>query len=58
VRHSNNVGRIDPFPMDPTADQQWRIRRTTARNSLLRIDPLGASSPLAARQDATFQVTS
>jgi hypothetical protein len=25
VRHQNLVGRIDPFPMDPTSDQQWRI---------------------------------
>jgi non-reducing end alpha-L-arabinofuranosidase len=25
VRHASNVGRLDPFPMDPTADQQWRI---------------------------------
>jgi non-reducing end alpha-L-arabinofuranosidase len=25
MRHANLVGRIDPFPMDPTADQQWRI---------------------------------
>jgi hypothetical protein len=25
VRHANNIGRIDPFPMDPTADQQWRL---------------------------------
>ncbi|QEO15652.1 alpha-L-arabinofuranosidase [Agromyces intestinalis] len=25
VRHASNVARIDPFPMDPTADQQWRI---------------------------------
>ncbi|MCF4122506.1 glycoside hydrolase family 43 protein [Antribacter sp. KLBMP9083] len=25
VRHAGNVARIDPFPMDPTADQQWRI---------------------------------
>jgi hypothetical protein len=25
VRHAGNVARIDPFPMDPTADQQWRV---------------------------------
>ncbi|MEU4834204.1 glycoside hydrolase family 43 protein [Streptosporangium sp. NPDC023615] len=25
VRHAGNVARIDPFPMDPTADQQWRL---------------------------------
>ena len=25
VRHANFVARIDPYPMDPTADQQWRI---------------------------------
>lgn len=25
VRHANSVARIDPFPMDPTADQQWRL---------------------------------
>ncbi|SEF93660.1 Alpha-L-arabinofuranosidase B (ABFB) domain-containing protein [Nonomuraea solani] len=25
VRHANNIARIDPFPMDPTADQQWRL---------------------------------
>lgn len=25
VRHSSSVARIDPFPMDPTADQQWRL---------------------------------
>ncbi|SDE31168.1 glycoside hydrolase family 43 protein [Glycomyces harbinensis] len=26
VRHAGNVGRIDPFPMEPPADQQWRLR--------------------------------
>jgi non-reducing end alpha-L-arabinofuranosidase len=26
VRHAANVGRIDPFPMEPPADQQWRLR--------------------------------
>jgi non-reducing end alpha-L-arabinofuranosidase len=25
VRHQNNVGRIDPYPFDPFADQQWRL---------------------------------
>ncbi|WP_246083762.1 glycoside hydrolase family 43 protein [Nonomuraea diastatica] len=25
VRHADNVARLDPFPMDPTADQQWRL---------------------------------
>ncbi|RVX43779.1 alpha-L-arabinofuranosidase B-like protein [Nonomuraea polychroma] len=25
VRHADYVARIDPFPMDPTADQQWRL---------------------------------
>ncbi|WP_198587102.1 glycoside hydrolase family 43 protein [Glycomyces xiaoerkulensis] len=25
VRHADEVGRIDPYPMDPPADQQWRI---------------------------------
>lgn len=25
VRHASNVGRIDPFPMEPPADQQWRL---------------------------------
>ena len=25
VRHANSIARIDPFPMDPTADQQWRM---------------------------------
>lgn len=25
VRHADNLGRVDPFPMDPTADQQWRL---------------------------------
>jgi non-reducing end alpha-L-arabinofuranosidase len=25
VRHAENIARIDPFPMDPTADQQWRL---------------------------------
>ncbi|MGJ6968461.1 glycoside hydrolase family 43 protein [Streptosporangium sp. G11] len=124
VRHANNIVRIDPFPMDPTADQQWRLvpgladpagvsfesvnfpgrylrhsnyalrldpnagtpafradatfHRTAGladgawasfrsynfpdryvRHSgyELRIDPLGTGSALAARQDATFQVT-
>jgi hypothetical protein len=124
VRHTNNIARIDPFPMDPTADQQWRLvpgladpagvslqsvnlpgsylrhsnyalrldpndntatfradatfyrtagladgaqasfrsynfpdRYLRHSNYLLRIDPLGPGSALAARQDATFQVT-
>ncbi|MCD0443988.1 glycoside hydrolase family 43 protein [Glycomyces sp. A-F 0318] len=26
VRHAANVARIDPFPMEPPADQQWRLR--------------------------------
>jgi hypothetical protein len=26
VRHANDIGRIDPFPMEPPADQQWRLR--------------------------------
>lgn len=26
VRHAENIGRIDPFPMEPPADQQWRLR--------------------------------
>ncbi|MFG3343422.1 glycoside hydrolase family 43 protein [Glycomyces sp. NPDC048151] len=26
VRHADSVGRIDPFPMEPPADQQWRLR--------------------------------
>jgi hypothetical protein len=26
VRHADNLGRIDPFPMEPPADQQWRLR--------------------------------
>jgi hypothetical protein len=26
VRHADNIGRIDPFPMEPPADQQWRLR--------------------------------
>ena len=25
VRHANNIARLDPYPMDPTADQQWRM---------------------------------
>ncbi|GIH23483.1 hypothetical protein Aph01nite_17930 [Acrocarpospora phusangensis] len=25
VRHAAYAARIDPFPMDPTADQQWRL---------------------------------
>lgn len=25
VRHANYIARIDPFPMEPVADQQWRI---------------------------------
>lgn len=25
VRHADNLARLDPFPMDPTADQQWRL---------------------------------
>lgn len=25
VRHANGLGRIDPFPMEPPADQQWRL---------------------------------
>ena len=25
VRHAGDVARIDSFPMDPTADQQWRV---------------------------------
>jgi non-reducing end alpha-L-arabinofuranosidase len=25
VRHANSIGRIDPYPFDPYADQQWRI---------------------------------
>lgn len=25
VRHAGDVARIDQFPMDPTADQQWRV---------------------------------
>ncbi|WP_436764475.1 AbfB domain-containing protein [Streptosporangium sp. V21-05] len=25
VRHASDIARIDPFPMDPTADQQWRL---------------------------------
>ncbi|MEV3936841.1 glycoside hydrolase family 43 protein [Glycomyces sp. NPDC049804] len=25
VRHANSLGRIDPFPMEPPADQQWRL---------------------------------
>ena len=26
VRHADGIGRIDPFPMEPPADQQWRLR--------------------------------
>lgn len=26
VRHASDLGRIDPFPMEPPADQQWRLR--------------------------------
>ncbi|MBE1488420.1 glycoside hydrolase family 43 protein [Plantactinospora soyae] len=25
IRHSGNVGRIDPYPFDPFADAQWRL---------------------------------
>ncbi|MEU8365043.1 AbfB domain-containing protein [Nonomuraea sp. NPDC048882] len=25
VRHANNLAPLDPFPMGPTADQQWRL---------------------------------
>jgi non-reducing end alpha-L-arabinofuranosidase len=25
VRHAANVAQLDPYPMDPVADQQWRI---------------------------------
>ncbi|WP_026931967.1 glycoside hydrolase family 43 protein [Glycomyces tenuis] len=25
VRHASDIGRIDPFPMEPPADQQWRL---------------------------------
>jgi hypothetical protein len=25
VRHANNVGRIDAYPFDPYADQQWKL---------------------------------
>ncbi|GAB3649690.1 glycoside hydrolase family 43 protein [Glycomyces tarimensis] len=36
VRHANELARIDPFPMEPPADQQWRLRPGLA-------DPTGAS---------------
>ncbi len=26
IRHSSNAGRIDPYPFDPYADAQWRLR--------------------------------
>nr|QZD57491.1 glycoside hydrolase family 43 protein [Glycomyces sp. TRM65418] len=26
VRHAGGIGRIDPYPMEPPADQQWRLR--------------------------------
>ncbi|MEV4410372.1 glycoside hydrolase family 43 protein [Catellatospora sp. NPDC049609] len=26
IRHSGNAGRIDPYPFDPYADAQWRLR--------------------------------
>ncbi|WP_199035900.1 AbfB domain-containing protein, partial [Glycomyces salinus] len=25
VRHADGIARIDPYPMEPPADQQWRI---------------------------------
>ncbi|KAB8166389.1 alpha-L-arabinofuranosidase [Streptomyces sp. 3MP-14] len=25
VRHANHVARLDPFPLEPPADQQWRL---------------------------------
>ncbi|MDN3239688.1 glycoside hydrolase family 43 protein [Glycomyces tritici] len=36
VRHADSVARIDPFPMEPPADQQWRLRPGLA-------DPAGVS---------------
>lgn len=26
MRHADDIGRIDPYPMEPPADQQWRLR--------------------------------
>lgn len=36
VRHTGGTARIDPFPMEPPADQQWRLRPGLA-------DPAGVS---------------
>lgn len=33
IRHANNAGRIDPYPFDPYADAQWRLRPGLANAS-------------------------
>ena len=33
VRHANNLGRIDPYPLDPYTDSQWRLRPGLASSS-------------------------
>jgi non-reducing end alpha-L-arabinofuranosidase len=33
IRHANNAGRIDPYPFDPYADSQWRLRPGLANSS-------------------------
>ncbi|MEV0460054.1 glycoside hydrolase family 43 protein [Catellatospora methionotrophica] len=33
IRHANRVGRIDPYPFDPYADSQWRLRPGLANSA-------------------------